>query len=84
MPRLNWGKRIFGSTYPLAKHFAEITALMFFQPPELLTKAPSLIDAYAAVLGLVGYTVWITLDMVILLIERARTFAQSLKHGGQS
>ena len=91
----DWGKRIFGSTYPLAKHFTELTALflaillclfvvrhaipMFFPPSESLGRVLQIIDAYAALLGIVGYTIWVTLDITIILIERAKKFGRDLR-----
>ena len=93
--RQSLAKRIFGSTYPLAKHFGEITALFlaillcifvvrhaiptFFPPSETLGKVLHVLDAYAALLGIVGYTIWITLDMIVVLIQRARKFGRSMK-----
>ncbi len=91
-PRL---KRLFGSTYPLARHLAEITLLFlvllvclfvvrhavprFFAPSETLGRVLHVVDAYAALLGIVGYAIWITLDMVAIVVQRARVFAKTFR-----
>ena len=88
-------KRLFGSSYPLARHFAEITILFlvllvclfvvrhaipaFFPPSETLWKVLHVVDSYAALLGIVGYAIWITLDIITVLIERARIFANTFR-----
>lgn len=79
----------------MAKHIAEITALFlvilvclfvvktaipwFFPPTEALGKVLRIVDAYAALLGIVGYAIWITLDIAVVLVERARKFGRSLR-----
>lgn len=88
-------KRIFGSAYPLARHFAVMTALFlailvclyvvrhaipwFFPPGEMLAKILRVVDVYAALLGIVGYAIWVTLDITVVLIERARKFGRSIR-----
>ena len=88
-------KRILGDTYPLAKHFAQITLLfvglliclfivrntipLLFSPGDTLTKVLQIVDAYAALLGLVGYVIWITLDMIAVLIARAKVFGRPFR-----
>ena len=91
----SWPKRFLGGGYPLAKHFAETTALfvvllvclfivrhtipLLFPPSETLSSVLQVIDAYAALLGIVGYGIWITLDMATVLFQRAREFSKTLR-----
>lgn len=79
-------ERFFGDTYPLARHLVQLTAVfallllcifiartlvpLLFPPGEYLTRLLHIVDTYASLLGIVGYTIWLTLDMVSLLIER--------------
>jgi len=93
--RRSFLRRLLGDSYPLAKHFAEITVLFLilllclfilrhtipwlFPPGEKLTKVLHIVDAYAALLGTVGYGIWITLDMLAVLFERARAFARTVR-----
>jgi len=88
-------KRLFGSTYPLAKHLAEITCLfllllfclfvvrqavpLVFPSSESLGQILHIVDSYGALLGIVGYAIWITLDMIAILVARARVFAKSFR-----
>lgn len=88
-------KRFFGTTYPLAKHFAEITSLfllllgclyvvrhampLLFPPSETLANILVVVDAYASLLAIVGYAIWITLDMAAIVIVRAKAFATTIK-----
>jgi hypothetical protein len=97
---LNWqfrAKGVFGSTYPLAKHLAEITAMFvmlllclfivrhaipfFFSTSEDLGRVLHIIDTYASLLGIIGYSIWVTLDFLAILIHRARVFAKTFKKG---
>ncbi len=41
-----------------------------FPPGDYTSKALHLVDSYAALLGTVGYVVWLSLDMYFLLRER--------------
>jgi len=81
-------ERFFGDTYPLARHLVQLTAIfilllvciyiartivpILFPPGEYLTKLLHVVDTYAALLGIVGYVIWLTLDMIFLLLARAR------------
>ena len=93
-------KRFFGSTYPLAKHLAEITCLFLvllfclfivreaiprlFPPSETLGQVLHVVDSYAALLGIVGYAIWITLDMIAIVVARARVFAKAFRKDDRS
>src|SRR5690349_3442608 len=88
MESKNFFQRFFGDTYPFARHLFQDTAVfclllgciyfmrhlipILFPAGETLSGLLHLADAYAAILGTVGYAVWITLDLVFLIIERAR------------
>jgi hypothetical protein len=81
-------RSLFGDDYPLARHFINITMLfvllllcifiarktipLLFTPGDTLTAVLQVIDAYAALLGLIGYAIWISLDMAFLLVEQHR------------
>jgi small-conductance mechanosensitive channel len=81
-------ERFLGDTYPLARHLVQLTAVfvllllcifiarslvpLLFPPSEYLTQLLHLVDNYAALLGIVGYTVWLTLDMFFLILEHGR------------
>ena len=81
-------ERFFGDTYPLVRHLVQLTAVfvllllcifiarslvpLMYPPSEYLTQVLHLVDNYAALLGIVGYTVWLTLDMYSLILERGR------------
>lgn len=86
---------ILGDTYPLARHIVQLTAVfvllllsiyivrslifLLFPPGEFLTQLLHGIDTYAALLGIIGYVVWLTLDMVSLIIGRGK---KAMKKGG--
>jgi len=81
-------ERFLGDTYPFARHLVQLTVIfvllliciyiarnlipLLFPPGEYITKLLHLVDSYAALLGIVGYTVWLTLDMTFLIIERGK------------
>lgn len=87
---------LLGSSYPLAAHFVEITGLfivllgciwvvrhlipLLFPPGPFLADALHLGDTYAALLGIVGYVVWITLDMIFVLKQRADELTRKPRH----
>jgi len=54
---------------------------LLFSPSETLAKVLYVIDGYAALLGIVGYAIWITLDMIAVLIERAKKTFRNDDHG---
>ena len=49
---------------------ARLIVPKLFPPGDYTSKALHLVDSYAALLGTVGYVVWISLDMYFLLKER--------------
>ena len=78
--------RLFGEYYVFVLHILRATAAfvivlictyvartavpMLFPPGEYLSAVLDLVDMYAALLGTVGYVVWITLDMYFMIRER--------------
>lgn len=81
-------ERFFGEKYPFARHLVQDTALfclllgciylmrqlvpLVFPPGETLSGILHLADSFAAILGTIGYAVWITLDLLFLILERAK------------
>jgi hypothetical protein len=77
---------VFGPYGPLARHVFHSTATFLFilfcfvlvktatehlfPPNEYVTIALHLVDNYAGSLGLIGYIVWTSMDIVFLLRER--------------
>jgi hypothetical protein len=86
---MNIFKTIFGSYLNLVVHILRATAVfivvlgcifvarkivpMLFPPGDYISTVLHLVDSYAALLGTVGYVVWISLDMYFLLRERILT-----------
>ena len=81
-------KAFFGNAWPLVEHVVQMTAVfvvilaclfvarkvvpLLFPPGEFLSATLHAVDTYAALLGTIGYTVWLTLDMFGLLMRRVR------------
>lgn len=79
-------QRLFGGYYALVRHTFQTTLVflvllgcffvarsavpMLFPPGEFLGRLLHLVDVYAALLGTVGYFVWLSLDMFFLLRQR--------------
>ncbi len=49
---------------------ARLIVPKLFPPGDYTSKALHLVDSYAALLGTVGYVVWLSLDMYFLIRER--------------
>ena len=49
---------------------ARLVVPRLFPPGDYTSKALHLVDSYAALLGTVGYVVWLSLDMFSLVRER--------------
>ncbi len=49
---------------------ARLVVPRLFPPGDYISTVLHLVDSYAALLGTVGYVVWISLDMYFLLRER--------------
>jgi len=81
-------KGFFGHAYPLVEHVVQMTAVfvviliclftarkvvpVLFPPGEFLSVVLHAVDTYAALLGTVGYVVWLTLEMYSIVIRRLR------------
>ncbi len=81
-------RRLFGEYYALVRHTFQTTLVflvllgcffiarnavpMLFPPGEFLGPLLHWVDVYAALLGTVGYFVWLSLDMYFLLRQRVR------------
>ena len=50
------------------------TVPVLFPPGDFLAKFLHLVDLYVALLGTVGYVIWITLDMYFMTRERLSTY----------
>jgi hypothetical protein len=49
---------------------ARLVVPKLFPPGDYTSRALHLVDSYAALLGTVGYVVWLSLDMYFLIRER--------------
>jgi len=90
-------QRLFGEYYVLVRHTFQTTLVflillgcffvarhavpMLFPPGDFLGRLLQLVDVYAALLGMVGYFVWLSLDMFFLLRQRARAASAADKEG---
>ena len=88
MPGPHLLERLFGDYFPLVRHLVQVTAVFIvlllciavarravpflFPPTEYVSLLLHLVDGYAALLGIVGYTVWVGLDMFALLRKHGR------------
>ncbi len=61
-------------------YVARTTVPKLFPPGDYLSQLLHLADSYAALLGTVGYVVWISLDMYLLLRERLLRSRDEQKH----
>jgi hypothetical protein len=81
-------RSFFGDSYPLVEHIVQMTAVfivmlgclfiarklvpLMFPPGEFLAAVLHAVDTYAALLGTVGYAVWLTLEMFSIVVRRIR------------
>ena len=92
-------KAIFGSYLNLVVHVARSTLVFMivlacifiarklvprlFPPADYPSEALHLVDSYAALLGTVGYVVWLSLDMYFLFKERLLKSQEKEERNGE-
>lgn len=80
---MSWLDTAFGDRLPLVRQFSQSTLMflvllggvalvrhtieLLFDPSDFMGLVLRLVDAYATMLALVGYVIWISLDMWLLL-----------------
>lgn len=83
-------EKLLGDAYPFARHIFQMTFLftiilgciwiarslvpLLFPPGQFLNDFLHLVDSFASILGIVGYVVWLGLDLFFLLKERFTDF----------